>query len=614
MNAAGDFILSGNWSTLSYVDGRFARLQKLPDEREYLHTTGIGETVDGQAVGIACAGGTVAYYQNQRSVFHPAGQWTILEDQANGYAPTGRYRCAMNPYGLWAAYDNAEEILQLAGRRLAIPTGGESRLVALDDYFVLMGRRGLMHLIDHQGIVQQSLESPIRYMSESLRVKAQGRVIVAVDDFHAYKFTLEGQVSNLVLTQERLPVAPIDEGQGAGVSLAEDGSLVISGYWGAWLWHKGQRHSLDVRVDSGDRGAMAFAHNGVQGEFVVTGADDTDWGTLAKLQTPRRLQSVDPEREQPAWPSTARDDWWYAAAGLAAWDAAVPDDLDFAPVTVAVIDSGAQLDHAGLDQVFAISSREQSDARDNDDNGFIDDVLGYDFVIDQGEPEDKFGHGTHVTGILGRHDGPHQYHKIKVLRALDQSGKSTSLDLARAIHYALDHGIDILNCSWGGGRRTIALEEAFARAAAMGVLVFTSAGNDRLDLDDSPQVPGNFPGVINVGAIDRQGRLSNFSNWGAESVMFLAPGTDILSTVDDGGYGAKSGTSMASPLVANVAARLLALAKARYPAWSRHKWRKWVLDAMCRGAKKNQSNRSRCGSVHAGASLKYGLTGGSAVD
>jgi subtilisin family serine protease len=201
--------------------------------------------------------------------------------------------------------------------------------------------------------------------------------------------------------------------------------------------------------------------------------------------------------------------------------------------------------------------------------------------------------------------------KLVVVRALDKSGKSTSIDLARAIYYAIDNDVDVINCSWGGGGVTEALKDAFQDAYMHGITIFSSAGNDGSGNDppSTPEVPKNFAGVIGVGAINQRGKLPSYSNYGGKSVKFLAPGDQMLSAIKDGGYGVLSGTSMASPIAASAYSWIFGLlkAKCRQSACSKPKRELQALavDLLCKGAgHKGVEGRSICGIISVEASTK----------
>jgi hypothetical protein len=304
------------------------------------------------------------------------------------------------------------------------------------------------------------------------------------------------------------------------------------------------------------------------------------------------------------------ESWWWrgdlgldAARSVAKGAGIVPHE-----VIVGVVDSGVQTDHPWLAHSFRIKSSEiPGNGVDDDGNGLVDDVLGYDFVDEDSVPEDLFGHGTHVAGLLAARDpvsdepvGLNVNTRLVVARALNRYGKSNSIDLSRAVVYLTREGVDMMNCSWGGGSSTQALRDAFAFAAQNGVMVFSSAGNDRVDTDKSPQVPKMYPGVIPVGAYTQAGKLASFSNWGSKSVQWMAPGDKILSTLPGSQIGEKSGTSMASPIGVNVAAWIFGILETRFPDASSRSHAETLKQLMCTTAdSRGVEGKSVCGRIRA---------------
>jgi subtilisin family serine protease len=197
-----------------------------------------------------------------------------------------------------------------------------------------------------------------------------------------------------------------------------------------------------------------------------------------------------------------------------------------------------------------------------------------------------------------------------VVRALDRSGKSNSIDLARALLYAADNGAEMVNCSWGGGPDTQALRDSFAMLRARGILVFSSAGNDRLDTDKSPDVPKKYAGVVSVAASDRNNRLADFSSYGSNSVRFVTPGDAIVSTVPGGVFGEKSGTSMASPLAVASFALLWGAVRSMEPELDKARQIEKVDRLLCESADAlGLEKRSQCGRIRLDVSVEKLLSG-----
>lgn len=227
-------------------------------------------------------------------------------------------------------------------------------------------------------------------------------------------------------------------------------------------------------------------------------------------------------------------------------------------VVVAVLDTGVDYTHADL---AANVLRDNADA-----------VVGYDFANNTPVPLDDNDHGTHCAGILGAVGnngtgitGVCQTVRIMPVKFLDADGYGTDSGAIQAIDFARTHGAQIISASWGGGDAGQLLAEAIRRAGDAGILFVAAAGNDGSDNDETPFYPANLnrelDNVVSVAATDRTDALAYFSNFGADSVDLAAPGVDILSTIRGSTYRSFSGTSMACPHVAGVAA----LIKARYP-------------------------------------------------
>jgi thermitase len=241
-------------------------------------------------------------------------------------------------------------------------------------------------------------------------------------------------------------------------------------------------------------------------------------------------------------------------------------------VTVAVIDTGIDLTHPELkDNLWANEAElNGKPGVDDDGNGYIDDIHGYDFYNNKGDPQDGHGHGTHVSGVIGAKGnngvgvaGINWNVKIMALKFLSDSGSGSAADAVRAIDYATMMGAKISSNSWGGTAESQALKEAIQRAAAKDMLFVAAAGNDSENNDTSDHYPANYDvaNIISVAAIDKTGALADFSNFGLTKVHIAAPGVDTYSTFKDGGYETMSGTSMATPHVAGVAALALSTKK-----------------------------------------------------
>jgi len=244
-----------------------------------------------------------------------------------------------------------------------------------------------------------------------------------------------------------------------------------------------------------------------------------------------------------------------------------------AGVTVAVIDSGARLEHPDLaPNVWVNFDEVPGNGVDDDANGYVDDVHGVDLTTSargRQDLSDGNGHGTHVSGIIaGAANGRGVVGvafraRLMIVKVLDASGAGTTGAVAEGIRYAAANGARIINLSLGGPTRDPRLVEAVKAAEAANVLLVCSAGNLGNNVDDEPSYPvalaaGN---IVGVAATEPQnGRnLGSFSNFGRNTIGLAAPGVDVLSSANDGGYELKSGTSMAAPHAAGVAALMAAM-------------------------------------------------------
>ncbi len=238
-------------------------------------------------------------------------------------------------------------------------------------------------------------------------------------------------------------------------------------------------------------------------------------------------------------------------------------------VVVADIDTGIDYNHQDLiNNIWRNPKELRGDKKDNDGNGFVDDVVGWDFANNDSLPWDDNGHGSHTSGSIGATggngvgtSGVTQRVQLMGLKFLDADGSGTTENAIRAIKYAVNHGAVILSNSWGGDEYSKALEDAISEAGSHNVLFVAAAGNDGTNNDTQPMYPAayNLPNVIAVAASDREDMLTDYSNFGVNSVHIAAPGDGIFSTVPGNKYEINSGTSMACPHVAGAAALLKSL-------------------------------------------------------
>ena len=260
------------------------------------------------------------------------------------------------------------------------------------------------------------------------------------------------------------------------------------------------------------------------------------------------------------WPGTPDAD----ADVDAAWSVTTGDP----GVVVAVIDTGVDQAHPDLAANTWVNPGEncagcRTDGVDNDGNGYVDDWRGWDFVNGDNNPADDQGHGTHVAGTIGAVGdngvgvvGVNWNVRLMGLKFLGSDGSGTTADAVSAILYAAANGADVLNNSWAGGDFSQSLLEAIQFADARDSLFVAAAGNDGMDNDAAPTYPASYdvPNVLAVAASDSNDRHAFFSNFGKQSVDVSAPGVNIYSTWPGGSYQYASGTSMAAPHAAGIAA------------------------------------------------------------
>ena len=233
---------------------------------------------------------------------------------------------------------------------------------------------------------------------------------------------------------------------------------------------------------------------------------------------------------------------------------------------VAVIDSGMDMDHPDLKANLWINSGEiANDNIDNDGNGYVDDVNGWDFYEDDNQPDDTYGHGTHCAGTIGAAGnntnqvvGVCWSAAIMPLRA--GAGPTLSdADIVDAIRYAANNGAKVLSNSYGGLGYNETAFRSIEYANSLGCIFVAAAGNSALDNDTTPVYPASYelPNIISVAATDENDDLATFSNYGETSVDLAAPGVNIVSTYLGGDTESQQGTSMACPHVAGAMALLL---------------------------------------------------------
>ncbi|MEK7665657.1 MAG: S8 family peptidase [Patescibacteria group bacterium] len=276
------------------------------------------------------------------------------------------------------------------------------------------------------------------------------------------------------------------------------------------------------------------------------------------------------------------DEQWYlnSISAYDAWDTQTGDR----GIVVAVLDSGVDIDHPDLkNQIWENEDEIAGDKMDNDQNGYVDDVNGWDFIgMDATVQADDEGgvnesaqlHGTLIAGVIGAVGNNNEgiagvawRVKIMPVRMLDGNGSGDTSTASSAIYYAVENGADIINMSFTGISYDKSFESAVRMAYRSGVLIVAATGNlddGGLDMDKTPIYPACFEDgedwVLGVAAIDEYGDKADFSNYGRNCTDMSAPGTNIfgLQTGLDEDYGGYyEGTSVAAPQVSGAAALLL---------------------------------------------------------
>ncbi len=334
-----------------------------------------------------------------------------------------------------------------------------------------------------------------------------------------------------------------------------------------------------MRVHSRSKGTQALASalaNGAQVEFVE----------------PNYILKLDSDPNDPSYPLLwALENTGQVAAGQAG-TAGADIDVEAAwnvtkgsrNVVVAVVDTGIDYTHPDLLANLWINPGGKGNA------ACASGTFGFNAITRTCDPRDDNGHGTHVAGTIGAIGdngvgvtGVNWTTSIMALKFLNSSGYGTTADAITAIDFAIqakNEGVNVrvLSNSWGGGAFSKALLDAINQANANDILFVAAAGNDGSGNDSYPHYPSSYttPNMIAVAATDNRDQLAWFSNWGATTVHIAAPGVSVYSTVMGGSYANKSGTSMAAPHVAGVAALVLAA----FPAWTTAQVKSAILNGV----------------------------------
>ena len=233
-------------------------------------------------------------------------------------------------------------------------------------------------------------------------------------------------------------------------------------------------------------------------------------------------------------------------------------------VIVAIIDSGIDYNHPDLKDKIWVNTEEMPDnAIDNDNNGYINDFMGWNFHDNNNDPMDHYSHGTHVAGIIAASENDHGIAgiapevKLMPLKIFEQNNEMANYsDVISAIVFAYNHGASVVNMSFVGKGYSQSLYDIMNKYEDMDFVC--EAGDYGADNDTSPFYPGSYEleNIICVASIDEDGSLSSYSDFGIKHVQVAAPGNNIYSTFPNDDFGYYSGTSEAVPYVTGIVALL----------------------------------------------------------
>lgn len=278
------------------------------------------------------------------------------------------------------------------------------------------------------------------------------------------------------------------------------------------------------------------------------------------------------DTELPTIEPLGGDNWGLDRMGApSAWEMGYTGE----DVVVAVLDTGVDWRHPDLDDnIWRNTDEIPNNNQDDDGNGYVDDLLGWDFANNDNNPDDMNSHGTHVAGSIAAEDnnfgitGVAPDAQIMPVQVLGDDGGGYNSDIVAGIDYAVANGADVINLSLGGSNVSPGINAAIQEATDLGTLVVMAAGNSA---GSSPENPGAFAveeGLV-VGALNQAGDLGDFSNragdipqdFNGDGLAFpsyvTAAGVNVLSTIPEGNYAYYTGTSMATPHVAGAAAILM---------------------------------------------------------
>lgn len=280
-------------------------------------------------------------------------------------------------------------------------------------------------------------------------------------------------------------------------------------------------------------------------------------------------------------------------------------------ILVCVIDTGIDIQHEDIKSNLWVNQGETgldkngkdkaTNGIDDDGNGFIDDVHGWNFVANNNKLDDNHGHGTHIAGIIGAEAGNGKgitgiapEVSLMILKYYDPKvpGTDNLRNTVQSIKYCVDQGAHIINYSGGGTEFSKEEHDAIAEANQKGILFVAAAGNERSNSDQHHYYPADYPldNIISVTAIDPSTQVLASSNYGVETVDIAAPGQNILSCLPGNAYGYMTGTSQATAFVSGAAA----LVMAHKQSFTAREVKKYILatgDAQAQLASKTSTSR-----------------------
>lgn len=263
-------------------------------------------------------------------------------------------------------------------------------------------------------------------------------------------------------------------------------------------------------------------------------------------------------------------------------------ELGTSPLIIAVIDTGADANHPALKNTIWQNPGEigldsqghdkRFNGIDDDDNGFVDDFQGWNFVSNSNDIKDEHGHGTHVAGIIEQEARVPFDQKIRfpqnefsqkkvliklmILKYFNPKARHDEnlVNTVRALRYAIKMGAQMINYSGGGSQQSELELQAIREAQKKSILIIAAAGNEGNNTDRVHYYPANYPAsnILSVAATNNKGQLMDFSNYGPKSISIAAPGDHVFSSLPGGRYGVMSGTSQATARVTGIVASIAA--------------------------------------------------------